>query len=224
MRPNEKDGLDYHFVSREQFQELIDNNELLEWENVYGNFYGVPRQPVRQALSEGKDTIIKIDVQGASTIKKNVPQAIFIFLVPQTMQELIDRLTRRNTESEENLRLRIATAEEEMKKIEMFDYVAINEHGRINTVVSEIRSIITAEKMRITHREYKYKISIKNKRGQHFYWQPNQEHRLLLRQVCSAFLYDIIRAHLIYTWYPHYHRNSSPKQLVETASAYSQSR
>jgi guanylate kinase len=153
-RPNEKDNIDYHFVSREQFQQLIDRGELLEWANVYGNFYGVPRQPVRQALDEGKDTIIKIDVQGATTIKKNVPQAVFIFLVPQTIQELIDRLTRRNTESAENLRLRIATAEEEMKRIDIFDYIAINEHGQIDRVVSEIKAIITAEKMRVISREY----------------------------------------------------------------------
>jgi guanylate kinase len=153
-RPREKDGIDYNFVTREQFQQLIDNNELLEWANVYGNFYGVPKQAVRQALSEGKDTIIKIDVQGAATIKKIVPQAIFIFLSPLTMQELIDRLTIRNTESEESLKLRIATVEEEMKKTAMFDYVAINEHGQIDRVVDEIMAIITAEKMRISPREY----------------------------------------------------------------------
>lgn len=153
-RPNEKNNIDYHFVSREQFQQLIDRNELLEWANVYDNFYGVPKQPVRQALAEGKDTIIKIDVQGAATIKKKLPQAVLIFLVPQTMKELTDRLTRRNTESKENLRLRIATAEEEMKRIEIFDYVATNEHGQIDQVVSEIKAIITAEKMRVTSREY----------------------------------------------------------------------
>jgi guanylate kinase len=133
---------------------MIDHNELLEWANVYGNFYGVPRQSVRKALGEGKDTVIKIDVQGAATIKKIVPQAVFIFLMPLTMQELIDRLKTRNTESEDNLKLRIATAEEEMKKIDMFDYVAVNEHGQIDRVVSEIKAIITAEKMRIIPREY----------------------------------------------------------------------
>ena len=154
IRPREKEGIDYNFVTREQFQKLIDSNELLEWANVYGNFYGVPKQAVRQALSEGKDTIIKIDVQGAATIKKIVPQAVFIFLVLLTMQELKDRLTMRNTESEDNLKLRIATAEEEMKKIGMFDYVAINEHGQIGRVVDEIKAIITAEKMRVTPREY----------------------------------------------------------------------
>ncbi len=153
-RPKEKDGIDYNFVNREQFQKLIDDNELLEWANVYGNFYGVPKQAVREALAAGKDTIIKIDVQGAATIKKIIPQAIFIFLAPLTMQELIDRLTMRNTESEENLRLRIDTVKEEMTKIDMFDYVAVNEHGQIDRVVDEIRAIISAEKMRVIPRTY----------------------------------------------------------------------
>jgi guanylate kinase len=153
-RPRERDGVDYNFVSREQFQKLIDNNELLEWANVYGNFYGVPKQAVREALAAGKDTIIKIDVQGAATIKKIVPQAIFIFLAPLTLQELIDRLTMRNTESEENLKLRIDTVKEEMTKVGMFDYIAVNEHGQIDRVVDEIRAIITAEKMRVAPRQY----------------------------------------------------------------------
>ncbi len=153
-RPKEKDGIDYNFVTREQFQQLIARDELLEWANVYGNFYGVPKQAVREALSAGKDTIIKIDVQGAATIKRIVPQAVFIFLAPLTLQELIDRLTIRNTESEENLKLRIATVKEEMKKIDMFDYLAINEHGKMDRVVDEIRAIITAEKMRVIQREY----------------------------------------------------------------------
>jgi guanylate kinase len=153
-RPKEKDAIDYNFVTREQFQKLIDNNELLEWANVYGNFYGVPKQAVRDALAEGKDTIIKIDVQGAATIKKIVPQAIFVFLAPLTMQELIDRLTMRNTESEENLKLRIETVKEEMTRVEMFDYIAVNEHGQIDRVVDEIRSILCAEKMRVKPREY----------------------------------------------------------------------
>ncbi|HAS27957.1 MAG TPA: guanylate kinase, partial [Dehalococcoidia bacterium] len=132
----------------------IDDNELLEWANVYGNFYGVPKQAVREALSAGKDTIIKTDVQGAATIKNILPQAIFIFLAPLKLQELIDRLTMRNTESEQNLKLRIETVKEEMTKIDMFDYVAVNEHGQIDRVVDEIKAIITAEKMRVIPREY----------------------------------------------------------------------
>lgn len=153
-RPREKDGIDYNFVTKEQFQKLIDDNELLEWANVYGNFYGVPKQAVREALSAGKDTIIKTDVQGAATIKNILPQAIFIFLAPLKLQELIDRLTMRNTESEQNLKLRIETVKEEMTKIDMFDYVAVNEHGQIDRVVDEIKAIITAEKMRVIPREY----------------------------------------------------------------------
>lgn len=153
-RPREKDGIDYNFVTKEQFQKLIDDNELLEWANVYGNFYGVPKQAVREALAAGKDTIIKIDVQGAATIKNILPQAIFIFLAPLKLQELIDRLKMRNTESEQNLKLRIETVKEEMTRIDMFDYVAVNEHGQIDRVVDEIKAIITAEKMCVIRREY----------------------------------------------------------------------
>lgn len=153
-RPKEKDGVDYNFVTIEQFQKLIDDNELLEYAKVYDNFYGVPKQPVRDALAAGNDTIIKIDVQGAASIKKIVPQAIFIFLAPLTPQELVDRLTMRNTESQENLKLRIDTVKEEMSKIGMFDYIAVNEHGQIDRVVDEIRAIITAEKLRVVTREY----------------------------------------------------------------------
>jgi len=89
QRVKERDKVDYHFVSMEQFQKMIARNELLEWANVYGNLYGVPRQPVKQALDRGQDTIVKVDIQGATTIKKLLPQAVFIFLMPPSMEELI---------------------------------------------------------------------------------------------------------------------------------------
>ncbi|MFA5629728.1 MAG: guanylate kinase [Dehalococcoidales bacterium] len=155
-RPKERDGVDYNFVTKKEFQKLIEDNELLEWANVYGNFYGVPKQAVRDALSAGNDTIIKIDVQGAATIKKILPEAIFIFLAPLTLQELIDRLMLRNTESEENRLLRIETVKEEMTKVDMFDYIAVNEHGQIDRVVDELRTIITAEKMKVAPKEYNF--------------------------------------------------------------------
>ena len=87
-RPGEKEGVDYYFVSKDRFQELIDTGELLEWATVYGNRYGIPRGPVRQALKEGRDVLVKIDVQGAATIKKNVPGAVFIFLLTPYLEEL----------------------------------------------------------------------------------------------------------------------------------------
>jgi guanylate kinase len=114
-RANESEGVHYHFVSRDKFQELIDRGELLEWANVYGNYYGVPKEPVRQALSRGKDVIVKVDVQGAATIKKILPQAVFIFLAPPSMEELVMRLEQRRTESPSDLDLRIEAARKELE-------------------------------------------------------------------------------------------------------------
>ena len=124
-RAEERNNVDYHFVSTERFQEMIANNELLEWANVYDNWYGVPKEPVKRALDRGQDTIVKIDTQGAATIKKILPQAVFIFLIPSSMEELTTRLKQRHTESSFDLALRIKTAEEEIKQLPLFDYVVI---------------------------------------------------------------------------------------------------
>jgi len=153
-RNSEKDDVDYHFISRENFQKMIKEKELLEWANVYGNWYGVPKQPVKQALDRGRDVMVKVDIQGATTIKKVLPQAVFIFLAPPSKKELITRLKKRNTESASALALRLRTAEEEIEKLPMFDYVVVNKQGQIDRVVSEIKAIIVAEKLRVTPREY----------------------------------------------------------------------
>jgi guanylate kinase len=152
-RAKETNHVDYHFVSTEQFQEMMARNELLEWANVYDNLYGVPKQPVKEALDRGQDTIVKVDMQGAATIKKIIPQAVFIFLMPPTTEELIARLEQRHTESPFNLALRIKTAEEEIKQLPLFDYMVINRQDEIDLAVSDITSIITAEKCRVTPRE-----------------------------------------------------------------------
>jgi len=153
QRAKEKDNVDYHFVSTIKFQKMIKNNELLEWANVYGNWYGVPRQPVKEALDRGRDIIVKVDTQGAATIKKILPEAVFIFLMPPSMEELVMRLRQRHTESPFDLALRIKTAEEEIKQLPLFDYVVINKRGEIDQAVSEIKAIITAEKCRVSPRE-----------------------------------------------------------------------
>ena len=153
-RNSEKDNIDYHFVSGESFQKMIEAKELLEWAKVYGNWYGVPGQPVKQALAEGRDTILKVDIQGATTIKKILPQAVFIFLMPLSKEDLVTRLRERNSESASDLDLRLRTAEEEMKKLPIFDYAIVNKHGQIDQVILEVKAIITAEKLRVTPREY----------------------------------------------------------------------
>ena len=153
QRTTETNGVDYHFVSMERFQKMIENGEFLERANVYGNWYGVPTEAVKQALDRGEDTIMKLDVQGATTIKKIVPQAVFIFVVPPSMEELAMRLKQRYTDSPADIDLRLKMAEEEKKRLPLFDYVVVNKWGEIDLVVSEIKAIITAEKCRVAPRE-----------------------------------------------------------------------
>ncbi|MFC1911542.1 guanylate kinase [Chloroflexota bacterium] len=152
-RARERDNRDYNFISTEKFHAMIEHDELLEWANVYGNLYGVPKEPIRQALDSGKDTIVKVDVQGAATIKKILPQAVFIFLMPPSMEELMLRLNRRHTELPFDLALRAKTAEEEIKQLPLFDYRVFSGRDEINRAVSDITSILTAEKRRVAQRE-----------------------------------------------------------------------
>ncbi|MBM4433245.1 MAG: guanylate kinase [Chloroflexi bacterium] len=152
-RATEREGIDYHFVSMEKFQEMIARSELLEWAKVYGNGYGVPREAIKRALRRGRDAIVRVDVQGAASIKKILPQAVFIFIMPASMEELAVRLRKRRTESSVALAVRMKIAEEEIKKLPMFDYVVVNRQGEIDQAVSDIKAIIAAEKCRVIPRE-----------------------------------------------------------------------
>jgi len=152
-RPAEKDKVDYHFVTVKKFREMLASNGLLEWAQVYGNWYGVPKNDVKRALDSGQDTIIKVDVQGAATIKKILPQAVFIFLMPPSMDDILVRLKQRHTESSDDLAVRLKTAEDEIKQLHLFDYVVINHWDEIDRAVSDIKAIIAAEKCRVTPRE-----------------------------------------------------------------------
>jgi len=152
QRQGETDGVDYHFVSRSEFDRMIEKRELLEWANVYGNLYGVPRQQVQQALAEGLDVVAKVDVQGTATIKNVLPEAVFIFVAPPSMSDLEERLRQRKTESGVDLELRMKAAREEMGSLPLFDYVVVNHENRVELAVSQIESIITAEKCRVKAR------------------------------------------------------------------------
>ena len=145
MRPDERDGVDYIFVARPRFQEMIRADELLEWAEVHGQTYGVPRSQVADALDGGRDVILQVDVQGATTIRKLVPDAIFIFLEPPDMAELERRLSQRMTESPERLRLRLRTAERELEAAAQFSYRVVNHAGRLDEAVAEVRRIIELE-------------------------------------------------------------------------------
>ena len=153
QRAGEKDNIDYQFISTERFRKMIEHKELLEWANVYGNWYGVPAQPVKQALDKGQDVVVKVDIQGAATIKRFLPQAVLIFLMPSSTEELATRLRQRHTESSFDLSLRVKTAEEEIKQLPLFDYIVLNKQDEIDQAVSDIKAIITAEKCRVTNRE-----------------------------------------------------------------------
>ena len=153
QRPNERDNVDYHFVSVNRFQEMIKNSELLAWANVYGNWYGVPKEEVKQALDSGRDTIVKVDIQGAASIRRILPQASLIFLMPPSTDDLLLRLRQRHTESHSDLSLRLKTANEEIKKLSLFDYIVVNKWDEIDLTVSCIQAIITAEKCRVAQQE-----------------------------------------------------------------------
>ena len=115
MRPGEKDGVDYYFLSEEEFRKRIANEEFLEYAKVYNNMYGVLKSEVRQALAKGEDVIIKVDVQGAATLKGKIPNAVFIFLEPPSIDDLAERLKNRKSDSEHSVNVRIGKAEDELK-------------------------------------------------------------------------------------------------------------
>jgi guanylate kinase len=148
-RENEVDGRDYFFVSHATFTRMIETNELLEYSKVYGDYKGIPKDQVRHAWASGKDVIMRIDVQGAAKIRAIVPDAVTIFLVPESEAELVRRLTERKTETPDGLSRRIVTAREEMKRLCEFDYVVVNPANQVDQAVDMIISIITAEHCRV---------------------------------------------------------------------------
>jgi guanylate kinase len=152
-RPNEVDGVDYHFVSEQEFAEMLKKGELLEHAIVYGQHKGIPKKQVREALESGKDVIMRLDVQGAATIRHLVPEAVFVFLTASSEEELIRRLKKRKTETPEGLQKRIATAQEEMKRLDEFDYVVVNRDSHLDETVETIAAIIAAEKCKVKPRK-----------------------------------------------------------------------
>lgn len=148
-RPNEVDGVDYHFISMGEFAEMIEKGELLEYAIVYGDYKGIPKKHVRSALASGKDVIMRIDVQGAATIRKLIPRAVTIFLTAESEEELVRRLHERQTEEDDKLKMRVATARQELKRIVEFDYVVVNRDSELDDTVSRVLSIIAAEKSRV---------------------------------------------------------------------------
>lgn len=152
-RDNEVDGVDYCFCSEAEFEQMIADDELLEHAWVYAQYKGVPKSQVREALASGKDVVMRLDVQGAATIKEKASDAILIFITTDTEEELIERLIRRKTETPEGLKLRIETTRQEYQRLKEFDYVVVNRDGALEEAVDMVEAIIAAEHHRTEPRK-----------------------------------------------------------------------
>lgn len=145
MREGEIDGVSYHFHTRESFESMIKNNEVLEYTEYCGNYYGTPKKAVEDMLNEGKDVILKIEVEGAMNIKKIFPECVLIFILPPSFAELDRRLRKRGTETEETIAARIAQAKNELEFADKFDYLIVN--GELEKAVTDVNTVILSEKM-----------------------------------------------------------------------------
>jgi guanylate kinase len=148
-RAGEVHGEDYFFISNDEFAEMIDQDELLEYARVYNDYKGIPKQQVRDALASGKDVVMRLDVQGAATVRSLAKDAVLIFITTDSESELIRRLRERKTETPEGLKLRIATARKELERMKEFDYCVINRDMSLEDTVDEIIAIIKAEHSRV---------------------------------------------------------------------------
>lgn len=145
-REGEVEGVNYFFKTREQFQQLIRDDQVLEWAEYVGNYYGTPRKFVEDTLNAGKDIILEIEVQGALKVKQKFPEGVFIFLLPPSMDELENRIVGRGTESEESIRSRMSVAMDEIRLMEHYDYAIVND--RVEHACARINAIIEAEHCR----------------------------------------------------------------------------
>ena len=152
-RPGEVEGRDYYFVSRDEFVAMIERDEMLEYADVYGDYKGVPKQQVREALASGQDVIMRLDVQGAMTIRRLVPEAVLIFVMAGDEGELVDRLRARRTETPESLKVRIDTVRQELQHLPEFDYVVVNRSGALDHAVDAVLGIVRAEHSRVHPRK-----------------------------------------------------------------------
>ncbi|WNR46571.1 guanylate kinase [Paenibacillus roseipurpureus] len=142
-RQGEVDGVNYFFKTREQFQQLIETDEVLEWAEYVGNFYGTPRRFVEETLRAGHDVILEIEVQGALQVKQKFDEGVFIFLLPPSLDELENRIVTRGTETDEVIRSRMSVAIDEIRLMEHYDYAIVNDH--VDTACAKIQAILAAE-------------------------------------------------------------------------------
>lgn len=148
-RQDETDGVDYFFLSTEKFEKMIEEGEFLEHAVVHDCYKGVPKWQIRRALDSGQDVIMRVDPQGASTLRELVPEATFVFLLAESETELSERLRARNSETAESFDLRMAITRQELTRIEEFDYSVVNRSGRVEETAEQILAIVTAERCRV---------------------------------------------------------------------------
>jgi len=151
-RPGEVDGIHYHFRTTQQFQQMQERGELLEHAEVHGNWYGVPAAPVREQLAAGVDVILTIDPQGAQTVRRRTKGALFVFLAPESIDELVRRVHQRGQDSPEQRALRMLNAEREMAELPTYDYLIVNRQDRLRDAIEQLMAILAAEHCRIEPR------------------------------------------------------------------------
>jgi guanylate kinase len=148
-RSNEINGVDYHFISREKFEQMIKADKFIEYAKVYKDYKGPQKKHVHQALKSGNDVILRLDYQGAIRIRELNPEAVLIFLAPENKVEWLTRLKKRGTETPASLRIRLDTASKEMASLDIFDYIVINADNKLEEAVDAVEAIIRAEHLRI---------------------------------------------------------------------------
>lgn len=151
-RANEVDGVHYHFRTPQQFQQMLEQGELLEHAEVHGNWYGVPASDVRAHLTAGMDVILTIDTQGAQTVRRRTHGALFVFLAPESIDDIVERVHQRGEDTAEQRALRLLNAEREMAEAPHYDYLIVNRQGQLATAVEQLRAILIAEHLRVAPR------------------------------------------------------------------------
>jgi guanylate kinase len=151
-RPGERDGVNHHFMDVDKFINMIASDELLEWAQVYDNYYGVPKKQVRDALAEGNHVIMRVDVQGAKRLRELMPEALLIFIIPPSLAVLRKHLEKRGVNSETEMKKRLAAATEEINNSDLFDYTVMNVEDQLSETVEKVVEIIEIEAARVPPR------------------------------------------------------------------------
>ncbi|SDJ03025.1 guanylate kinase [Salimicrobium halophilum] len=159
-REGEEDGIDYFFKSRDEFEKLVSEGELIEYAEYANNYYGTPKAYVEQTLEEGKDVFLEIEVNGALQVRENFPEGVFVFLIPPSLEELKDRIVSRGTETEDKIKARLEAARGEIDMMDKYDYVVVNDD--IDHAVEKVQSIVVSEHCKRSRVAKQYKQALED--------------------------------------------------------------